>query len=91
MLSIEEVKRTVESLKKAEQDVVSLKAEMNMVKKQAKEIFEKYSMKGFSDISILQDKLKKAEEDITISQKEAEEFIMEVNKIKQQTENILMG
>ena len=91
MLSIEEVKRTIENLKKAEQHVVSLNAEMAMVKKQAREIFDKYGLKGFSDVPKLQEKLHAVEAELTQEQEQAEQYITEVNKVKERVENTLVG
>ena len=88
---IDEIKRTISELKKAESDVVSLEAEMNMVKKQATEIFKKYNMKGFSDIPILEKKLEELESSLLEHQQQAIAYIEKVNSIKQETESILIG
>ena len=88
---IDEIKRTISELKKAESDVVSLEAEMNMVKKQATEIFKKYNMKGFSDISVLEHKLSELENSLLEHQQQAIAYIEKVNSIKQETESILIG
>ena len=88
---IEEIKKTISELKRAESDEVSLEAEMNMVKKQATEIFKKYNMKGFSDISVLEKKLESLEQELLEYQKQAIEYISKVDSIKQETEGILIG
>lgn len=88
---IDEIKRTISGLKKAESDVVSLEAEMNMVKKQATEIFKKYNMKGFSDIPVLENKLSELENSLLEHQQQAIAYIEKVNSIKQETESILIG
>lgn len=88
---IDEIKRTISELKKAESDVVSLEAEMNMVKKQATEIFKKYNMKGFSDIPVLENKLSELENSLLEHQQQAISYIEKVNSIKQETESILIG
>lgn len=88
---IDEIKRTISELKKAESDVVSLEAEMNMVKKQATEIFKKYNMKGFSDIPVLEHKLGELENSLLEHQQQAIAYIEKVNSIKQETESILIG
>lgn len=88
---IDEIKRTISELKKAESDAVSLEAEMNMVKKQATEIFKKYNMKGFSDIPVLENKLSELENSLLEHQQQAIAYIEKVNSIKQETESILIG
>lgn len=88
---IEEIKKTISELKRAENDVVSLEAEMNMVKKQATEIFKKHNMKGFSDIPVLEKKLESLEQELLEHQKQAIEYISKVDSIKQETEGILIG
>ena len=88
---IQRIERTFSALKKAENDVAALEAEMNMVKKQAKEIFEKYNLKGFSDVSKLEALLKEREEQLLKMEEDAKTFISEVNKVKEEKENILLG
>ena len=88
---IEDIKRTLGSLKEAENVVVSLEAEMNLVKKQATELFKKHSIKGFSELPVLEDKLAKMEEVVRTNNEEAIAYIEKVNKVKQETESILIG
>lgn len=88
---IQRIEKTFNALKKAENDVAALEAEMNMVKKQAKEIFEKYNLKGFSDVSKLEALLKEREEQLLKMEEDAKTFISEVNKVKEEKENILLG
>lgn len=88
---IEDIKRTISNLKKAENDAVSLEAELNLVKKQATEIFKKHGMKGFSDIPVLEKKLEELEAQLLSEQQKAIEYIDKVNSIKQETESILIG
>lgn len=91
MLDVDKVKKVINDLKQAEADAVKLKAEMDVVKKQATEIFKKYSIKGFAEMSVLEEKLKQAETDVAEATQQATEYIAQVNQIKQETENVLIG
>ena len=51
---LDRINKTFSDLKKAENEVVAIEAEVGVIKKQAKEIFTKYGLTGFGDI----DKLK---------------------------------
>lgn len=91
MLDVDKVKKVINDLKQAEADAVKLKAEMDVVKKQATEIFKKYGIKGFSEMNVLEEKLKQAEQDVAFSTQQAMDYIAQVNQIKQETENVLIG
>lgn len=88
---IDRIRKTFSDLKRAESDATALEAEVNLVKKQAKEIFAKYDMKGFSDISKLEELLKEREEQLLKMEEDAKTFISEVNRVKEEKENILLG
>ena len=64
---------------------------LDKMKKQAREIFDKYGLKGFSDVPKLQEKLHAVEAELTQEQEQAEQYITEVNKAKEQVENTLVG
>ena len=91
MLDVEKVKKVINDLKQAEAHAVKLKAEMDVVKKQATEIFKKHRIKGFAEMNVLEDKLKQAEQDVAVSTQQAVDYIAQVNQIKQETENVLIG
>ena len=52
---------------------------------------KKYNLKGFSDVSKLEALLKEREEQLLKMEEDAKTFISEVNKVKEEKENILLG
>lgn len=88
---IERVKDTFTRFKKAETDAVSLEAELNMLKKQAVVLFKKYNIKGFSEIPKLNEKLEELDNSILEEEKKALAYIEQINKVREEKENILVG
>ena len=54
---LDRINKTFSDLKKAENEVVAIEAEVGVIKKQAKEIFTKYGLTGFGDIDKLKETL----------------------------------
>ena len=88
---IENHKKIVAQLNRAQADEQAMQAQLAMIKKQAQEILHKYGCKKMSDISTLQAKLSDMETEIKKNQEEMLAYIEEVNKKKEEKDRILLG
>ena len=85
------VKQTFDRLNKAKTEAAALEAELAVVKKQAKALFTKHGISSFAELSTLQEKLVKMDEEIKAKEQQALAYIEEVNKVKTEKENLMIG
>ena len=75
---LDRINKTFSDLKKAENEVVAIEAEVGVIKKQAKEIFTKYGLTGFGDIDKLKEMLKEREEQANLKLDEVKTIVEEL-------------
>lgn len=94
MLTEEEInnyKQLIEKGKKAEQELNSIEAEINVRKEQCIEKLKAHGCKKFSDIdTVLLPRLQEIEEKIKNHSTEIEEYIKYVNEKKEEKEQVIM-
>lgn len=88
---INEYKKTLEKGQKAQQELNTIEAEINVRKKQCIEKLKSYQCTSFKDIDTkLLPQLEEIENKIREHSKEVEEYIKYVNEKKEEKESLMM-
>jgi hypothetical protein len=92
MINESEIKKYKELINKVNEEQAfkqEIKTTIKNKKEQAKEILKNYGYDSLSDIAKLQEKVEKLQEKILLEQKEIQEELIEISKLREECDKIL--